>query len=69
MTDIKADVTVSCLYQDLLRKLYAQDWNLAEGVVLKKSRNNYVCSPPQLREIPNGFFDMVTQLNVSVRDA
>jgi len=66
--DVKADVMVSHIYQDQLRRMYAQDWNLAEGVVLKKSRNNYVCAPPQLRDFPNGFFDMVSQLNVGVSE-
>lgn len=66
MTDLKADVTVSCLYQDLLKKLYAQDWNISEGVVLKKSKDNYVCAPPQMREIPYGFYEMIGKLNVAV---
>lgn len=63
--DLKADVTVHSLYQDQLRKMYASAWNLGEGCVLKKGRNDYVCAPPQLSTIPNGFFDMVSQLNVS----
>lgn len=64
--DLRADVTVHSLYQDQLRKMYASAWNLGEGCVLKKGRNDYVCAPPQLSTIPNGFFDMVSQLNVSV---
>lgn len=64
--DLRADVTVHSIYQDQLRKMYASAWNLGEGVVLKKGRNDYVCAPPQLSTVPNGFFDMVTQLNVSV---
>ncbi|KAK1490233.1 hypothetical protein CCUS01_14502 [Colletotrichum cuscutae] len=63
--DLRADVTVHSIYQDQLRKMYASAWNLGEGVVLKKGRNDYVCAPPQLSTVPNGFFDMVTQLNVS----
>ncbi|KAK6210383.1 glycosyltransferase family 2 protein [Colletotrichum tabaci] len=63
--DLRADVTVHSLYQDQLRKMYASAWNLGEGCVLKKGRNDYVCAPPQLSTIPNGFFDMVSQLNVS----
>lgn len=64
--DLKADVTVASLYQDQRRNLYVADWNTGEGVVLKRSRNAYVCQPPQLREYPGGFFDMVSLLNVSV---
>ncbi|KXH66949.1 hypothetical protein CSAL01_02320 [Colletotrichum salicis] len=63
--DLRADVTVHSIYQDQLRKMYASAWNLGEGVVLKKGRNDYVCAPPQLSTVPNGFFDMATQLNVS----
>ncbi|KAK1598568.1 glycosyl transferase family group 2-domain-containing protein [Colletotrichum navitas] len=65
INDLWADVTVHSLYQDQLRKMYASAWNLGEGCVLKKGRNDYVCAPPQLATIPNGFFDMVGQLNVS----
>ena len=64
--DLKADVTVASLYQDQRRNLYVADWNTGEGVVLKRSRNAYICQPPQLREHPGGFFDMASLLNVSV---
>lgn len=67
--DLRADVTVASLYQEQRRSLYVADWNMAEGVVLKRSRNAYVCQPPQLREYPDGFFDMVSLLNVSVSGA
>ncbi|KAK2009219.1 hypothetical protein LZ32DRAFT_430281 [Colletotrichum eremochloae] len=63
--DLKAEVTVHSLYQDQLRKMYASAWNLGEGCVVKRGRNDYVCAPPQLATIPNGFFDMISQLNVS----
>ncbi|WYZ40512.1 hypothetical protein EsH8_IV_000853 [Colletotrichum jinshuiense] len=63
--DFRSDMTVHSLYQDQLRKMYASAWNLGEGVVLKKGRNDYACAPPQLSTIPNGFYDMVSQLNVS----
>lgn len=64
--DLRADVTVHGIYQDQLRKMYASSWNLGEGVVLKKGRNDFVCAPPQLSTVPYGFYDMVCQLNVSV---
>lgn len=67
--DFRSDMTVHSLYQDQLRKMYASAWNLGEGVVLKKGRNDYACAPPQLSTIPNGFYDMVSQLNVSVSGA
>lgn len=37
-----------------------------QGVVMKKSRNNYICSPPELVEIEDGFMKMITMLNVQV---
>ncbi|TDZ51795.1 Glucans biosynthesis glucosyltransferase H [Colletotrichum trifolii] len=63
--DLRADVTVHSIYQDQLRKMYTSPWNLGEGVVLKKGRNDFICAPPQLSTVPNGFYDMVCQLNVS----
>lgn len=54
------------MYQEQLRKGYASAWNLGEGIVLKKGRNDFVCAPPQMQTVPYGFFDMVGQLNVSV---
>lgn len=38
-----------------------------EGVVLKKSRGVYTCSPMTLREEEMGFFHAVQMLNVKVR--
>lgn len=66
LTDLKADVTAASLYHEQRRKLYVAEWNTAEGVVLKRSRNAYTCQPPELRDCPDGFFDMVSLLNVSV---
>ncbi|KAF4827643.1 hypothetical protein CGCTS75_v008069 [Colletotrichum tropicale] len=63
--DLRADVTVHGMYQEQLRKGYASAWNLGEGIVLKKGRNDFVCAPPQMQTVPYGFFDMVGQLNVS----
>lgn len=66
LTDLRADVTAASLYQEQRRNLYVAEWNTAEGVVLKRSRNAYACQPPELREYPDGFLDMVSLLNVSV---
>jgi hypothetical protein len=63
--DIKADVMVTWLNQQQLEKLWSS--NLPnEGVVLKKERNNFTCSPSTLRNDSNGFFNQVIALNVRV---
>lgn len=63
--DIKADVMVTWLNQQQLEKLWSS--NLPnEGVVLKKARDNFTCSPPALRNQSGGFFDQVIALNVRV---
>ncbi|KAM0278332.1 hypothetical protein ACHAQH_005251 [Verticillium albo-atrum] len=56
---------VQNLWQDQLRRVYASGFDLEEGAVLKKSRGDYICAPARLETIPNGFFEMVRQLNVS----
>jgi hypothetical protein len=37
-----------------------------EGVVLKKVRDNFTCSPPMLRNEAGGLFDQVSAMNVRV---
>ncbi|KAL7623408.1 hypothetical protein AAE478_007090 [Parahypoxylon ruwenzoriense] len=64
IVDVKADVVCSWLYQQQLERQYATGMLPGEGVILKKGKNNYACCPPQLREIPNGLFDMSMELNV-----
>ncbi|KAM0500258.1 hypothetical protein ACHAQF_006646 [Verticillium nonalfalfae] len=57
---------VQNLWQDQLRRVYASGFDPEEGAVLKKGRGDYICAPASLETIPNGFFEMVRQLNVSV---
>ncbi|KAI1372039.1 glycosyl transferase family group 2-domain-containing protein [Hypoxylon crocopeplum] len=64
LADVKGDVVCSWLYQQQLERQYATGILPGEGVVLKKGKNNYTCCPPQLRDIPNGLYDMSMQLNV-----
>jgi len=37
-----------------------------QGVVLKRSRGNYICSPPELMYCENGFMRAIEALNVQV---
>jgi hypothetical protein len=65
INDIKCEVMVSWLYSQQEEKL----WNSGEpeeGVMLKKSRGEYTCSPADLADEPNGFFAAVQALNVKV---
>ncbi|KAH8670860.1 glycosyl transferase family group 2-domain-containing protein [Xylariales sp. PMI_506] len=64
LLDVKADVMCNWLYQQQLEHQYTTGMLPGEGVVLKRSRGNYVCCPPQLREIPNSIYDMSMKLNV-----
>lgn len=63
--DIKGDVMVNWLHQQQLEKLWAVGAP-GEGVVLKKSRDNFTCSPSSLKNSPTGFFDQVVAMNVRV---
>ena len=63
--DIKSDVMVNYLYQQQLERMWTIG-NPTEGVVLKKSRANYTCSPEILHREVGGFFDVVAAMNVRV---
>jgi len=54
------------LYEQQVRLHYASGLNPIEGVVLKKARDSFTCCPPQMADLPNGFFAMVKQMNVRV---
>ncbi|KAM7184739.1 glucans biosynthesis glucosyltransferase H [Rhypophila sp. PSN 637] len=64
IVDIRSDMMVNHLYEQLLRKQYATGMDPYEGVVLKKERGSFTCCPPQMAAIPGSLFDMVTQMNV-----
>lgn len=64
LIDIKSDMMVKWLYEQQLRKQYVGGQNAFEGVVLKKTRGDFTCCPPQMNLIPNSLFAMVTQMNV-----
>lgn len=63
--DIKTDVMANWLHQQQLEKMWSNG-GLEEGVLLKKSREDYVCCPRDLKQIHNGLYDSVMQLNVRV---
>ncbi|KAE8454018.1 hypothetical protein EG329_007794 [Mollisiaceae sp. DMI_Dod_QoI] len=59
--DIKSDVMVNWLHQQQLERLWGME-NGREGIVLKKSKGDFTCSPPALRS--NLFFNQVVAMNV-----
>ncbi|CAD0058106.1 unnamed protein product, partial [Aureobasidium pullulans] len=64
LNDAKCDVMVNHVWSEQAKLL----WNIGnddEGVVIKKSRGQYVCCPPDLRR-PDGFLEAVQALNVKV---
>ena len=65
--DIKHEVMVNYLYQQQCSHLWVSDGSgELEGVLLRKSRNNYMACPPQLAHSP--FAVACAALNCAVRD-
>lgn len=62
---IRNAVVINFLRQQQLKKLWS-DINLAEGVVLKRSKGDFICQPEELSSLPDGFYDQVKRLNVKV---
>ncbi|KAK4458722.1 glucans biosynthesis glucosyltransferase H [Cladorrhinum samala] len=62
--EIRSDMMVNWLYEQQMRKQYASGMDPYEGVVLKKSRGNFTCYPPQMAAIPESLFAVVSQMNV-----
>ena len=65
INDIKCEVMVNWLHSQQEEKLWTAGED-EEGVVLKKSRGMYTCSPADLADEPAGFFQAVQALNVKV---
>lgn len=61
--DIKSDVMVTWLHSQQLERMWGHE-NDNEGVVLKKQRGDFTCSPATLRG--SIFFDQVMAMNVKV---
>ena len=63
--DLKNEMMCNWLYQQQLEKMWSTN-GPEEGVILKKSRGDYLCGPTSLRETQNGIFEAVVKLNVRV---
>ena len=66
MSDTRCEIMVSWLHQQQIEKTWFEVRADDEGVVLKKSKGEYVCCPEHVAEAPNGFCRAVEALNVRV---
>jgi hypothetical protein len=65
--DVAAEIMASHLANIQEEKIWIIGDDDDEGVVLKKTKGNYTCTPSQLAERPGGLFDAVRAMNVRVR--
>ncbi|KAH7633790.1 glycosyl transferase family group 2-domain-containing protein [Sordaria sp. MPI-SDFR-AT-0083] len=61
---VRNDMMVNSLFEQMCRKQYSTGVDPYEGVVLKESRGNFICYPPQMAAIPESLYAMITQMNV-----
>lgn len=64
-TAIKCDVMIQFLRQRQLEKLWS-DGAPDEGVIMRRSKNDFVCQPQDLAHQGSGFFSEIYKLNVKV---
>lgn len=63
MTEVKCEIMIQYLRQRQIEKLWS-DGNSTEGVVLKRTKNDFVCQPSELSQQVFGFYDEMRKLNV-----
>ena len=62
---VRNEVMINFLRQRQLEKLWSHT-NTSEGVILKRSKGDFICQPPELAQQADGYFDQVKRLNVKV---
>jgi hypothetical protein len=65
INDMKTEIMCNYLHQQQLKKMWSNGSH-EEGVLLKRSKDDYTCCPPDLQLQRNGLFDAVKKLNVRV---
>jgi hypothetical protein len=65
INDMKTEIMCNYLHQQQLKKMWANG-SREEGVLLKKSKDDYTCCPSDLQLQRNGLLDAVKKLNVRV---
>ncbi|EXJ80994.1 hypothetical protein A1O3_07282 [Capronia epimyces CBS 606.96] len=63
--NVKFEVMLLYLRQQQLEKRWAEG-NSTEGVILKKSKDDFICQPADLSKHVNGFYNEIKKLNVKV---
>lgn len=66
MSDTRCEIMVSWLHQQQIEKTWFDSRADDEGVVLKRSKGDYVCCPENIADEPDGFRRAVEILNVRV---
>ncbi len=64
VAEIRSDVMANWLFQQQTERMWTLPEFRDEGVVLKKTRNEYVGVPQDLSKMDNGFYNAVVALNV-----
>jgi hypothetical protein len=67
INDMKAEIMCNYLHQQQMKKMWSNGGH-EEGVILRKSREEYTCCPTDLQAQKNGLFDAARKLNVRVRE-
>lgn len=65
LRDLKADMMCNWLHQQQMERMWTAN-GLEEGVILKKTKDEYKCAPVDLSIRQDGLFDAVKKLNVKV---
>lgn len=65
INDMKAEIMCNYLHQQQMKKMWSNGGR-EEGVILRKSREEYTCCPPDLQLQKHGLFDATRRLNVRV---
>ena len=66
LIDMKCDVMCNWLHQQQLERMWS-DRTVDEGIILKKSREEYTSCPRNLKQLRGGLYESVAKLNVRVR--
>ncbi|KAI1483090.1 glycosyl transferase family group 2-domain-containing protein [Daldinia eschscholtzii] len=62
--DATAAILCSWIYQQQVERQFVTGLMPGEGVVIKKRRGNFACYPPEIRDVPDGLYEMTVKMNV-----
>jgi len=67
--DLRYDALANYLYQKQVERTWISSPGIDQGVVIRKSRDEYACCPLNLGARPDGFAAATKALNVRVSDS